>query len=362
MKRFDYTMLIVMVLAGNAQAQFGPATVVTDTARLELLTPTTEVAATTVSLSDARISAEVSGRLIRIADIGTVVEAGDSMAQIDAIGLELQRDELTAEHEGLQARARFASEEFDRLSALSEKNAAARNLLEQTRADRDQTRAQARSTRARLDRVVDQIRRSRLEAPFSGVIVERYARQGESVSSGTALLRLANRDHLELVARAPLPLMGFVQPGQVLDARSTGGGSSRSFKVTVTSVVPVGDEATHLFEVRASVDAPLQMGQTARLSLPTAASATHLVVPRDALVLRPGQASVFTVAADSTAKQVMVKPGVASGSLIAVEGDLSAGDEVIIRGAERLMPGQAVMKQSASAPATGQDAMTDDAG
>ncbi len=361
MKRFDCNVLLLMMLAGNAQAQFGPPTVVTDTARMETLTPVTEVAATTVSLDDARISAEVSGRLQRIADIGAVFEAGDSMAQIDSIGLELQRDELTAELEGLQARARFASEEFDRLTSLSEKNAAARNLLEQTRADRDQTRAQTRSTRARLDRVVDQIRRSRLEAPFAGVIIERYARAGESVSSGSDLLRLANRDRLELVARAPLSLMRFVQPGQILDARTTGNGMSQIFRVTVTSVVPVGDEATHLTEVRASLDAPLQMGQTARLSMPTAPSTSHLVVPRDALVLRPGQVSVFSINEDGTARQVVVTTGVAAGSLIAVEGDLAVGDEVIIRGAERLRPGQAVMRQGASRPPSALAEESDDA-
>jgi len=45
-------------------------------------------------------------------------------------------------------------------------------------------------------------------------------------------------------------------------------------------------------------------------------------------------------------ERVSVTTGIAQGPLIAVEGSLAAGDRVVIRGAERLRPGQTVTVQN----------------
>ena len=67
-----------------------------------------------------------------------------------------------------------------------------------------------------------------------------------------------------------------------------------------------------------------------------------LSVPRDALVLRREGASVFIVDSKNTAQQVTVQVGMGEGGLVEIIGKVKAGDKVIIRGAERLQPGQAV--------------------
>ena len=45
---------------------------------------------------------------------------------------------------------------------------------------------------------------------------------------------------------------------------------------------------------------------------------------------------------DGTAERLTVETGMGHASLIEVRGDLQAGDQVVIRGGERLRPGQAV--------------------
>ena len=52
--------------------------------------------------------------------------------------------------------------------------------------------------------------------------------------------------------------------------------------------------------------------------------------------------SIFVVGNDQKAKQVMVTTGIGAGDQIEVSGDLADGDTVIIRGNERLRPGQPV--------------------
>ena len=66
---------------------------------------------------------------------------------------------------------------------------------------------------------------------------------------------------------------------------------------------------------------------------------------RDALVLRAEGISVFVVNGDNTANQVAVTPGIGQGEDIEVSGDLEPGDRVVVRGNERLQPGQEVAIQ-----------------
>jgi multidrug efflux pump subunit AcrA (membrane-fusion protein) len=98
-----------------------------------------------------------------------------------------------------------------------------------------------------------------------------------------------------------------------------------------------------MFEVRLNVDPEKwTVGESVRLSMPTADLKKVLAVPRDALVLRRDGTSVFKVKADSTVEQVSVITGLGDGSHIEVIGELSEGDRVVTRGAERLSSGMEV--------------------
>jgi multidrug efflux pump subunit AcrA (membrane-fusion protein) len=84
------------------------------------------------------------------------------------------------------------------------------------------------------------------------------------------------------------------------------------------------------------------VGLNVRVAVPSGPSTSQLVVPRDALVLRREGNVVFRINGENKAERVPVNLGVASGEMIAVEGELNAGDKIVIRGSERLQPGQTV--------------------
>lgn len=84
------------------------------------------------------------------------------------------------------------------------------------------------------------------------------------------------------------------------------------------------------------------IGLKIRAAVPNADAKTVTAIPRDALVLRRDGVSVF-VAKDGVAEQVSVEVGIGQGELVEVIGEVQAGDLVIVRGAERIQPGQAVI-------------------
>lgn len=317
----------------------GPALVKTAEAVVKDIAPVTRVAGTVVSRNDARLSAEVTGRLTSVADVGTEVKAGEPVARIEDTALRLRNAELAAQVTRAEARLRFLEGEEQRFSQLAADNLAAVTQLELTRSDRDVARGDLDIAKARLEQNRDQLIRTEILAPYSGIVVERLMTPGERVEEGGEVVRLVDQQHLEVIARAPLDYFSFIQPGQSV---ALSAGNVQSMGV-VRRVIAVGDENTHQFELRIDLDGRLfPVGQTLRVAIPTSASREVLTVPRDALVLRPEGQSIFVVDANNQAQQVAVTVGVGQGGDVEVLGDISPGDTVVIRGNERLQPGQDV--------------------
>lgn len=303
------------------------------------IAPITMVPGTVVSRNDARLSAEVTGRLTSVADVGTAVSKGGVLAEIEDTRLKLQGTELQAQITRAEARLRFLESEEQRFTQLAESNLAAATQLDQTRSDRDVARGDLAIARARLEQNADQLARTRILAPYAGIVVARLMMPGERVEEGSKVVRLVDQQNLEIIARAPLEYFGFVAPGQLLELRTT----SQTALGSVRTVVAVGDESTHQFELRLDIKGSLfPVGQTIRVSIPTSDSREVLTVPRDALVLRPGGQSVFVVDGENQAQQVWVTVGVGQGDHVEILGTVSPGDRVVVRGNERLQSGQAV--------------------
>jgi RND family efflux transporter MFP subunit len=332
--------LAFLASSGPTRAQMGgPALVKVAEASFKDISPVTMVPGTVVSRNDARLSAEVTGRLISVADVGTVVARGDVIAEIEDTALRLINDELQAQIVRVEARLNYLENEEKRFAKLAESNLAAATQLDQTISDRDVARGDLAIARSRLAQNQDQLDRTRINAPFDGIVVERLMTPGERVDDGAMVVRLVDQDSLEVVARAPLEYFRFVGNGQLLDIQA----ESLPAVGVVRTVVAVGNENTHQFEIRLDIDSQLfPVGQTVRVSIPTSKTREALTVPRDALVLRPDGQSVFVVDANDEARQVQVTVGVGQGDRIEILGAVSPGDRVVIRGNERLQPGQVV--------------------
>ncbi len=340
MKNYLMALAACLLATPGAYAQFGGASPVElSEARMTMMAPTMQVAGTVVSRSDAFLSAEVDGRLIEVAEVGARVEAGDVIARIEDTGFRLRAQELAAEINRVEARLRFLEAELVRFERLAETNLAALSQIEQTRSERDVATSDLAVVRSRLSQLEDQLDRTRITAPFPGVVAERVAQAGERVAAGSRVVRLVNPDRLEVVARPPLNYFRYVQAGDELGVRI----GDEELVSPVRTVVSVGDEARHVFELRLDMAESLPVGQTVRVTIPTADVREVLAVPRDALVLRGDGIAVFIVDEDNTARRIRVTTGIGAGEWIEVSGPIQAGDKVVIRGNERLRPGQEVM-------------------
>lgn len=323
----------------GVQAQFGQAAPVEiDQAQMIAMAPTMQVAGTVLSRSDALLSAEVEGRVLEIVEPGQRFDAGDVLARIDDTALRLRADELAAEIDSVEARLAFLEAELNRYQSLAQSNLASRTQIDQTRSERDIALGNLRVARSRLAQLEDQIKRTRVRAPFDGVVARRLVQAGERVSQGTQIMRVYNPADLEVVARAPLSYYRYLQPGDELAVRL----NDEVIAAPLRALVSQGSESVHVFELRLDLEQPLPVGQTVRVTIPTADVREVLAVPRDALVLRGDGASVYIVDEQNTARQIRVGVGIGSENMIEVRGPIKPGDRVVTRGNERLRSGQEV--------------------
>ncbi|MFN2333875.1 MAG: efflux RND transporter periplasmic adaptor subunit [Wenzhouxiangellaceae bacterium] len=332
-------LLAAVVFATPLHAQFGQAApVVIDQARVITMAPTMQVSGTVLSRADAVLSAEVEGRLLEIAEIGERFKSGDVLARIEDTVLRLRAEELQAEIASVEASLLFLEAELSRYQSLAESNLASRTQIDQTRSERDISLSNLTVAKSRLAQVQDQIDRTRMRAPFDGIVAERRVQAGERVSVGSPVLRIYNPNDLEVVARAPLSYYRFIQPGDELAVRL----GEEVMAAPLRTLVSLGNESSHVFELRLNLEQRLPVGQAVRVTIPTADVREVLAVPRDALVLRGDGASIYIVDDENTARQIRVSVGIGSEEMIEVRGPIQSGDRVVIRGNERLRPGQEV--------------------
>ena len=332
--------ILSIVPCGIAFAQgMPPPAVVMAEAEMRQLAPSVDVPGTVISRFDSRLASELSAKLVWIAEVGTAVKEGDTVARLEDFTYKLLEMEAQARVEREQARVTFLRSEKDRLDELSEKNLSAKSQLDQVISDL--AIAESEETMARVQLGLTQISMhiTQIRAPFDGLITERLRNIGERLNVSDEVIRIVNPDTLEVVARAPLNTVNFIADGAILRLHN----EFREDEASVRTIVPFGNPQSHMFEVRLNVDPELwTVGESVRLSMPTANVKEVLAVPRDALILRREGASVFRINDDMTAEQINVITGLGDGSHIEVIGELKPGDRVVTRGAERLSDGMTV--------------------
>lgn len=333
--------------AAWAQEQEAPPAPVTVAPVIKGAVATTVTATgTVVSRNDARLAAEVTGRLDWVAEPGTKAAKGAPLARVDARALELQLKENDAQISRLAANAQLLETQLARLNALPD-GIASKSQIEEAAARLAMSRHELEQAKAARESARHLIARATIRAPFSGYVAERIRQLGEYVSAGTEVVRLTDTEHVEVVARAPVAEAGHLAAGQAVVVH----GNSQEQASKIRAMVPVGDERSRMIEIRiAMAGSGWPIGSAVRVDLPAARQSAGLMVPRDAVIVRADGAHVFRVGKGNVAERITVRVGNGDRERVEVTGSLAAGDRVIVRGGERLRPGQPV--KIAAVPAT----------
>ena len=329
----------VLAWAGEEEQQAPAAPVLVETAQRDTFSATLWVSGTVISQNDARIAAETDGRITWVADVGSRIKKGEAIARIDADDLRLELADSEARLGSLKSQLKYRDSSLQRFKKLAASNNAAATQLDEAQSQLDMTRQEIKRAEVAIAQIKRRIDQTQVLAPFPGVVAERLVQLGEFVGRGAQVARLVDTEHREIRAQAPLSVVGWIREGMQVTIEH----EQLESLSPVSYVIPVGDQRSRMFEVRIAADDPAWIiGSPVRVALPNSEPRELVAIPRDGLVLRGSNIFVMRVNDDNTVEKVSVETGIGLGGFVEVIGNLDKGDRIVIRGGERLQPGQVV--------------------
>ncbi|GAA6140907.1 efflux RND transporter periplasmic adaptor subunit [Hydrogenophaga sp. 5NK40-0174] len=330
---------------GSAAAKrgaWGASAVEVAEVQAENLRDEAQAVGTLRAVRSVTLKPETGGRIAHIGfDDGAPVKKGQLLVGLDD---SLQRAELRQ----AQARLSIARANHVRNQELVAQRFVAQRVLEESKAALEVAEAEVVLTQARLDRM-------RVLAPFDGTVGLRSINLGEFVTAGADLVGLQDTSELTVDFRLPERYLDKLAVGQPVDVRFDAL-AGQAFAAQVKAIDPLLDADGRAVAVRASLPAakntPLRPGMFARVTVVFGEQTGVLMVPEEAVVPDDGQQFVYRVeasqAADATsptlARRTAVTLGIRQAGKVQVTQGLSAGQQVVVAGQQRLKGEKAEVK------------------
>jgi RND family efflux transporter MFP subunit len=213
----------------------------------------------------------------------------------------------------------------------------------------DQARADVSVQAAAVARLEEEERRHTIRAPFEGYVVSERTQVGQWLAIGDPVVEIAALDQVDVVIPVLEDFIGGLSEGTTV-AVSIGALPGEIFTGRIHRIVPRANPRARTFPVkirfanaRVGTGVRVKAGMFARVKLAVGEKRKALAVPKDALVLGGPRPVVFRVdPKEGTVAPVPVELGVAHEGFITIQGALQIGQRVVVRGNERLRPGQRV--------------------
>jgi RND family efflux transporter MFP subunit len=303
---------------------------------------------------EAVLRAEVGGAVREVfAEAGERVKPGQILARIDEAALQ---DALLAARSGIAAAKnglRVAEANAQRARTLAEAGALAPQQAEQAEAAHESARAQLADAQARLSLAQQQVGKTRVRAPFAGVVARRQVSAGDVVAPGGELFTVIDPARLQFEASIPAARLGEVTPGAPVEFGVTGFDDQR-FEGTIERIAPAVDPATG--QVRVYVDVANDGGRLISglyaQGRVAAATSTGLAVPLAAVDLTSAPPTVMRVSGGKVEK-VAVTLGVrdeAEGA-VALTAGVERGDVLVLGSARATLAEGASVRLAEERPA-----------
>jgi len=288
--------------------------------------------------AEAIVSAPVDGivRATRIYPSGSNVTRGQTLASISSTlggGEDVATLDLAISEAAIARDA--AAREVARMNQLVEAEAVPARRLDEARTGQRLADAQLRSARQRRSAVAGGGAGVPVVAPISGEVIESTLIQGQGVEGGQQLMRLGNPAALWLVARVPESLASQVGNPSGIDLSLPDQTISlgRSDVSLVQRGAAIDAQTRTLPVIFAWNSRSVRPGQRLQGQLRTGNATERLTIPASAILNEAGQDVVYVQIAGETFQRRPVTVLSRSGDLVAIEGQLEAGERVVTRGA-----------------------------
>ncbi len=322
------------------------------------------------------IRTRVSGYLLDIKfKDGDLVEVGDELFKIEPDEYQAIYDQSTSRIAIVEASLELADAKHARNVTLVKSGAVSREEFDETAAAVKVAQAQLISAKADAERSALDLKYTSILSPISGRIDRTLVTRGNFVTSG-----LTGGAHLTTIVKEQPTFVYFdVDEATLLSYRkfrrdkhpegaADGDRPGSLLSLQIPCYVQLGDEkdyphvgmldfasnqsdeGTGTITIRAvfkNQDRVLTSGLFVRVRVPTSDPYQALMIPETALALDQSERYVYVVGSDGVAQRRNVEVGTRRGGWRIVTSGLEPGERVIVKGLQRVRPGEPVETEDA---------------
>ncbi len=274
----------------------------------------------------------VGGKLNRVTiQEGQTVRAGQLIAAIEPTDYQIGVTIADANVARVQ-------DEYNRLTILKERGSL-------TPSDYEKAVTGLAEVKARRQLAVKNLNDTKLIAPISGIVARKGANVGEIVPQGQPLFQIADIQPIKVRVSVPESEVGQLRLGQSAQVSIPALGQTLTGKISLIGAV--ADPASRAYSVKIDLPNPalkIRPGMIADAQLASARKTAMLTLPGSA-VLHDNDGSTYVYVVDN-AKKLAFRRKVTLGQIIAndiqITSGLTAGEQVVTGGAQKLQDGSPV--------------------
>jgi membrane fusion protein, multidrug efflux system len=312
---------------------------------------------------NAEVRAQVTGYLLsQDYKEGKLVKKGDILFTIDARPFEAALAQAQADYAEKVAQAQLAEITLERQTELFERKVISQQEFDTAAQNAQAAVALAAAAQASVQSAQVNLDYCTIKAPFEGIVGKAQAQTGDLVGPGgseTVLTQISQLDPIKAI-------FSITEREYLIAAPKLAELENRDIQPTTPGVIALtlanGQEFEHkghfyFINRQVNVDTGtitietlfpnpnnlLRPGLFARVTAPVKTLKDAVVVPLKAVVELQGSHLVSIVEKDNTIRTVMVALGPPDGDAnISIQGDVKAGDQVVVEGVEKVRPGDKV--------------------
>ena len=292
---------------------------------------------------------------------GQEVKRGETIALIRKETLDKGLESMVAQMESLDAQIHNLESELNRSKDLLAAGVITRQIFDQVQTSYLSTKAQRKALEASKGQLAVTANNASITAPIAGVIAGKMLETGDMAIPQVPMCQIYDLTKMKASLKLIESDVAKVKLGQDV-AIKVDAYPDRTFKGTVTAIMPFLDQATRTNSVEVTIDnsieketamRPLKAGMYGTAVIVVAERKAVLVAPEPALLLDANllakQASgenlrkAFIIDKENVARERQVKLQTRTGSMFEVAEGLQEGDQVVVRGQHTLKDGQKVV-------------------
>ena len=217
-----------------------------------------------------RVAGKVSKRLV---EVGNIVTAGQPLATLDEVDLDLQAEQAAAELSAATGVLAQAGAAETRTKDLQQKGWSTDAQLDQAKAAADEARARLNRAQRSVELTKNSLSYATLAADAPGVVTATLIEPGQVVAAGQTAIRVARLAEKEVVVAIPETLLARARLGEA--QVSIWSEPDKRHVAKLRELAPSADPATRTYLAKFSIPdagSEVQLGMTATLILSDPAS------------------------------------------------------------------------------------------